>query len=113
MKIKATDWLLSTLAKYTIESICCYVRWNAQPEPVVVPQNVRRVYTETRPSERKIIVTWVFTNLVFTPLKDTTITSLVHLDGQTHIMNVNITIQSDFKWGEVVLVEEIKLIGAE
>jgi hypothetical protein len=113
MKIKLSDWLLSTLAKYTVEAPCCYVRWNTQDYEVAVPQNVRRVYTETRPSERKIIITWVFTNLVYTPLKDTTIVKLVHLDGQTYIMDVNITIQSDFKWGEVVLTEEITLIGAE
>ena len=113
MKVKLSDWLLSILELYRVDAICCYVRWNAPPEPVVVPQNVRRIYIETKPSERKIIITWAFTNLIFAPLKDTTIVSLVHFDAQTHIMDVNVTIQSDFKWGEVVLVEEITLIGAE
>jgi hypothetical protein len=113
MKVKLTNWLLSTLELYRTDRICCHVRWNAPNYQPIVTQSVRRVYVETRPSERKIIITWIFTNLLYTPLKDTTIVSLNHFDGQTNLMSVNITIQSDLKWGEISLVEVITLIGAE
>jgi len=107
MKIVLSNWLLSTLRlhRYPI-FICWFTVGNTS-----YYQRVRLVRVEVDPFENKITVTWIFNDFLNFRLQDCVIFVFKRYDD-SHMSHTNLQIPSDYKWGEVVLVENIRLIGA-
>jgi hypothetical protein len=112
MIVRLTDWLISTLRSYEYSALVCDLILNYLADSEPISQSVRLISLNADPSARTITAVFTFVNMTDTELKYTTIVNLYHFTGFTIASDVNITIPSEYTWGQVALVEIITLVGA-
>jgi hypothetical protein len=112
MIVRLSDWLTSTLRSHEYSALVCSLILNYLEYSEPRRQSVRLVSLNADPSTRTITAVFRFVNLTDEELRHTTIVELYHFTGFTIASNVNVTIPSEYTWGQVALVETITLVGA-
>jgi hypothetical protein len=108
MIVKLSDWLTSTLRLYRYPASICGVRVGTAS----FIQNVRLTYLSSDPSAGTVTAVFLFTEATAAKLKDSTIWGLYRFTSAEITRDLNVTIPSEYTWGQVALMETITLIGA-
>ena len=108
MIVKLSDWLISMLRLHRFPAVICVLRFGATP----VEHRVRLASVNADRSTNTITVVFTFVDNLDAKLNMASIVVLNHFAGYIIVNNANVIIPSEYKWGQVALVETIKLIGA-
>jgi hypothetical protein len=108
MRVILSNWLLSTLRIHRYPIFMCAIAIGYSSRQQFV--NLLRV--EHSPHENRITVTWIFTQHLDVRLRDSEVFAFLRYDGQV-MSYTSFRIPSDYRWGDVIFVENIRLINAE
>jgi len=108
MIVKLSDWLTSMVTKYSYPKQIAKINTGT----AIMLHNVRLTSIATDPAANTITLTYIFTTATTVRLNSTTIIDLYRFGGSSLVPGINLVIPSSYTWGQVALVQQIRLIGA-
>jgi hypothetical protein len=108
MIVRLSNWLISTLRSYAYPAAVCTLRVGTS----TAYHRVNLASLNADPSAGTITVVFVFIDRTTVRLSDSIIVDLFNFNAPVIASNVNVTIPSNYTWGQVALVDTITLIGA-